>query len=204
MGISVRPTKDAFLTPIGDGSFKDGVSLYTDFELTADAEDGSPILRLTFNAFGGVPECRRVELVSNGPDGREVRSSDLRRVRIEDLLETAVHQVAMVFTTTGSSEPDPKSGATMTGYIGSAPRTDRDRRQVVTGTRKARKEARRRVGPDFLADVARVYRENLDGNPTMAVADHTGRAHRTAALYVKQARDAGLLGAASPGKKGEQ
>ncbi len=57
---------------------------------------------------------------------------------------------------------------------------------------------------DFLKDVARVYRENVDNNPTMAVAQYTGRAHRTAALYVKQAREAGFLGAASRGKAGER
>jgi hypothetical protein len=60
------------------------------------------------------------------------------------------------------------------------------------------------VTPALLAEVARVYRENLDGNPTEAVAKYTGREHRTAALYVQRARKAGLLGPTSPGRKGEQ
>jgi hypothetical protein len=45
----------------------------------------------------------------------------------------------------------------------------------------------------MLAEVARVYRENLPtGAPTKAVAEHFGLAPSTASLYVKRAREAEL------------
>lgn len=60
------------------------------------------------------------------------------------------------------------------------------------------------VTDELLRQVAQVYRDNINDNPTTAVAHHTGGAHRTAVLYVQQARQAGFLGAALPAKAGEQ
>ena len=183
----------------GRSSFR----LHENFLLTVDPEDGSPQLSLHFEVRDGVPQCRRAEVVSTDA-GREVLSSDLRNVKVADLLETAVSQAALVNLYEGTGVPDPVSGATMTKFSEVPPQSEEQRRRIVSQTRKARKESRRRVTAELLAEVARVYRENVDGNPTMAVAEFTGRAHRTAALYIKQAREAGLLGAASPGKKGER
>jgi hypothetical protein len=188
------------VTPAGAATVPAGDLLVPSrFDLDLDREDGSPCLGLTFEVRDEVPQCRRAELRST-EDGREVLSSDLRGVKIEDLLEFAVRSVAML--PTGRSEPGPE-GAYAIGYMGVG-RDPEDQARAVQETRKVRREARRRVTPEMLTEVARVYRENLDGNPTAAVAEFTGRAHRTAALYVHQARQAGLLGAASPGKKGEQ
>jgi hypothetical protein len=79
-----------------------------------------------------------------------------------------------------------------------------ERRGTLATVRSVRREARRRVTDETLREVARVYRENVENNPTAAVAAYTGRAHRTAALYVQQARAAGFLGRTTPGKAGEQ
>ena len=51
--------------------------------------------------------------------------------------------------------------------------------------------------------VRRIYRANLEGNPTQAVARRFGKAHRTAGLYIARARAKGLLGPTTPGKAGE-
>ena len=56
----------------------------------------------------------------------------------------------------------------------------------------------------MLREVAETYRREIDGTPTAAVGDHLGVAIRTARLYVRRARDAGLLGEALSGKAGER
>ncbi len=166
------------------------------FELQIEQpEEGRPEVILGFEVRDGVPQCRRAELCST-EDGREVLSSDLRGIKLEDLLEYALVSVAMVFQHRGEGD----SGLT----IMEPAEAEAERRGSLTTLRSVRREARRHVTDDVLREVARVYRENVDSNPTAAVAAFTGRAHRTAALYVKQAREAGFLGAATRGKAGEQ
>ena len=182
---------------------KGAVLVASEFMAVVDDLDGSAPVTLFFEVRDGVPQCRRVEIASH-PDGREVRSTDLRKVKIEDTMEAAVRHVTMVWEESGRSAPDADSGATMTAYRQVRGETPEQQQRAIARSREARRESRRKVTPELLQEVARVYRENVDGNPTMAVAEFTNREHRTAALYVKRARDAGLLGATSPGKKGEQ
>lgn len=172
-----------------------GRVLPSDFDLELMYEDGSPDLVLGCETRDGVPQCRRVELRST-PEGREIQSSDLRGVKLEDLLEIAVVSAA--------THPE-KQGQQGEVVIRMRPaRTEEERRETLTQMRATRRDARRRVSDELLQEIAQVYRDHLDGTPTAAVAQHTGRAHRTAALYVKQAREAGFLGAAVRGKAGEQ
>lgn len=64
---------------------------------------------------------------------------------------------------------------------------------------------RRRVTDDVLQQVAEVYRAHLqEGAPTQAVAKDRHVSHSTAARYVSQARQRGLLGPATPGLAGER
>lgn len=165
------------------------------FQMEVCSDNGTPDLVLSFEVRDGVPQCRRAELRST-EDGREVLSSDLRGVKLEDLLELAVLQVAMSLTV------EHQEGGVVSHMTPIT--TEVEARETLTQIRSARREGRRRVTDDLLRDVARIYRENVDSNPTAAVADHTGRRHRTAALYVQQAREAGFLGASIPGKAGEQ
>lgn len=184
-------TRGAVLEPVrGKGRV-----LPAEFDLEVSYEDGSPDLVLGFEARAGVPQCRRVELRSTQA-GREIRSSDLRKVKLEDMLEFAVVSVATVVE---------KEGQEGEAVIRTRPaRTETERRGTLIRMRMVRREARRRVSDEMLRQIAQVYRDNIGGTPTAAVAEHTGRAHRTAALYIKQAREAGFLGAAVRGKAGEQ
>ena len=179
------------------------------FDLRMEHEDARPSVVLGFEIRDGVPQCRRAELLSTD-DGREVLSSDLRGIKLEDLLESTMAAVAMVSTTSGLAGwedaplPDPAARPDLfSAAIRPATGGD-DRTQTLMTVRAVRREARRKVTDEVLQDVARVYRENVGNNPTMAVAEFTGRAHRTAALYVKKAREAGYLGLAIKGKAGEQ
>lgn len=184
-----NPDKVFDVVPVG----KD-LAVPPNFEMEIRHGDGRPDLVLDIEVRGGVPQCRRAELRST-EDGREVLASDLRGVLLEDLLESAVRQVSLYM----SVEEQP--GGVLTRFepaMGEAAGQD-----VLRQFRAVRREARRRVTDDFLRSVAEVYRANVDGNPTAAVSQHTGRSHRTAALYVQQARDKGFLGRSMRGKAGE-
>lgn len=70
----------------------------------------------------------------------------------------------------------------------------------------ARPRRRHIVTPEFLEEVAVVYRRSLSAGepPTVAVEKRWGSSHSTAARWVGMARKAGKLGEGSPGKAGEQ
>ena len=76
--------------------------------------------------------------------------------------------------------------------------------EPVGTMRRARAGRKVKVTDDLLREVAEVYRANVSGKPTEAVANHFDRSHRTATLYIKRARDNGFLGAAIKGKAGER
>lgn len=121
------------------------------------------------------------------PDGRDVFSSDLRRLRsLEDVVEEA--WLAASFrsaTVLGDSLEEVTEALERVVATQSA----EDRRTI----RGLRRQVRRKVTPELLEEVAEVYRENLaTGKPTLAVREHFGLAESTASLYVKRARAAGL------------
>jgi hypothetical protein len=165
------------------------------FRLEVARDDGTPDLRLGFQVRDGVPQCRSAELRSTD-EGREVLASDLRGVRLEDLLEVALVQVGLVFETSGEGD----TLLTTMEPIG----TVDEARQTLAEMRGVRREARRKVSDEFLREVAEVYRANVSDKPTTAVARWSGKKHRTAGLYVKQAREKGYLGPAVVGKAGEE
>jgi hypothetical protein len=53
----------------------------------------------------------------------------------------------------------------------------------------------------MLAEIARVYRDNLDAGPWQAIQDRFGVSESTAGRYVLLARRAGHLPATTVGKK---
>jgi len=181
----VQSTYDPLMAVVGDRAIP------MQFEMVDTRDDRRPEVTLGFEIRDGVPECTRVELRATAK-GREVRSSDLRAVRVEDALETAISVAPHEYNVDADGRPS----------ISPVPGNKEQARTTVKWARAARKEARRRVTDDMLREVARVYREN-PYSPTSAVADTFDRAHRTAALYVHQARERGFLGPTSQGKAGE-
>lgn len=152
---------------------------------------GEPSWRLDFAVRAGVVECRRFTIEAT-EDGREIRSSDLRALRVEDLLESACVNVAV------RREVDEDGHERLARDL-------QDRHFGTTSAvRSARRGARRKVTDDALREVAAVYRDNVDSQPTEAVRAHLGVELRTARLWVKRARDAGFLGESIKGKAGER
>lgn len=143
-----------------------------------------------------VVECahddqRRVRIeavhVLRRPGGREIYSSDMRRIRsLEDVVEEA--WMAASFRN-AFALGDSLKEATDALERTVASHTAEDRKTI----RGLRRQLRRKVTPELLAEVAEVYRENVStGKPTLAVREHFGLAESTASLYVKRARTAGL------------
>ncbi len=135
--------------------------------------------------YGGdlVPRIESVQAIQRDPR-REVRSIDLRRIRLEDALEQAWLRV----TRRPSTVVD--EGATAAVLL-ERRQEPLDKRRTLRGLRA---QNRRRITDALHEEVARVYRANIEtGAPTKAVADHFGIAASTAFLYVKRARVAGVL-----------
>lgn len=153
---------------------------------------GEPYLRLNVRVevIDDVPQCRRIELVCE-PSGRQIRQVDVREIVVADVVEMMaavaarriVERDGQIVSVIEFGRPQPYFDAV---------------RQV----RRARASSKRRLTPAFLADVARVYREHFDEAPTDAVAKAFQIRPRTASLYVRKARDAGLLGQTTRGRKG--
>jgi hypothetical protein len=150
-----------------------------------DLENHGPDLDLTFEVRSGHHECREVRVKVPDDAGREVRASDLADLRIDDALEMAMRHIW--YGSTGDEDSEIAQGV-----------------EAARQTREARASRKVKITDALLREVARVYRANLSDKPTEAVATHFGRQHRTAALYVKRARERGFLGPAIKGKAGER
>jgi hypothetical protein len=142
----------------------------------ADDDAGAPDVALTFEVRSGVPECRDVRVTAT-EDGHEVRHSGIVGVRIEDALDEAIKNLML-----GNRH---KPGVVRT---------------TMRESQAARASRRTVVTDSLLREVAEIYGASIGHKPTMAVRDHFEVKHRTAALYVQRAREAGLLPQTTPGK----
>jgi hypothetical protein len=155
--------------------------------------DGQPELHLTIETrAGGVPECSEVRL-TRAPDGRAVRTLDLRAVKIADW----VNDIAAMFAARVVEERE--SGEVVAAVTGS----DTDEFEAARELQRARTGgSARKLDRAFLERVAKVYRDHVDDKPTKAVSAAFGVKRAMASKYVRMCRDKGLLGETSPGKKG--
>lgn len=147
-------------------------------------QEGQPNLGMVIDSSTGVPRCVRLEVVSTD-DGREVRSTDVRAVKIDDWLEAIVPLFADEITERGED-----------GSVAAVVRvadSDADYTKAAKRTlQAARRASRRRVTPELLARVAEVYRSHVD-RPAEAVELAFGVSERTAFRYIQEARRQGLL-----------
>jgi hypothetical protein len=142
---------------------------------------GGPELHLRFEVRAGVPQCREALLLSL-PEGREIRPADVKSVDIEQYLSISCQMIALHIV------EQYETGGVEAVHSHREPDLDAVARQIS----KARRNTRRQIPDEKLAEVAEVYRANPQ-RPVKAIRDRFGIAERTAALYVRRARDAGLL-----------
>lgn len=137
-----------------------------------------------------VPQCVALRFES-APDCREVRQADLRTVEISAL---CVDLVAGLSAHVDLSQPGKtiiRPGIHDASWGETLRLLERQRRGPGL----------RDITPELLAEVAKVYRENIDRAPTQAVAKTFGVRSRMASTYVQKARERGLLPPTKQGKK---
>jgi hypothetical protein len=153
-----------------------------------DETPAQPGLELEIEVRQGVPVCTRIEMRAK-EDGREVTPKDLLIVKGQMLywLEK--------FTTFCAQATEDQDITRVPGWA--------DRNTAQNSVRQARKASRRKITPDLLADVAKLYRVHVDGNPIEAIRRAYKVSPRTAARYVEICRsdEHGLLPKTTPGKK---
>ncbi len=125
----------------------------------------------------------------------EVQEKDLRAVRIIDLLEAGAAALGQ-----GTPQP-PHPGQPLQRGDRSILRLPAPPAASTAAPelRQARKVLQRpRVDLDAVAGVYTEAQQQGRRDPTIAVAEHIGKARSTAAAYVRKARDAGLLPLPNP------
>lgn len=144
------------------------------------AGKGNPQLRMVIEVRDGAPLCVALAIEST-KTGREVRSLDLKAVRLEDFVEIAVGLVAW---RPDQDDPD----ALVAGGFGLDD-------QAIRNVRTARSGARRRMTDELLSQVVSTYQtaEAAGRAPGRAVEDAFGVSERTALRYIRECRDRGLL-----------
>ena len=155
------------------------------------SERENPALYMRLCIKDGVPSCAEIRITSKDTS-REVRTSDLRAVPLESWIEQLYALTALRL----EERPDGSTVGIMDG-------TEDRNREAAKVIQRARAASRRTVTRERLEEVARIYRLNINKNPTEAVARTFGVAHRTAAKYVQLARNEKppLLPATTPGKR---
>ena len=147
-------------------------------------ERGQPDARLAFGLRDGRPECVEVQVMAR-PRGRGLRTADLRQVQLDELSTWAFEQFAMM--------RDDERGELLFNADSIA--------AAGKPLFAARTANRRSVPLEELQEVAQIYRVNLEGNPTQAVAEVGRYSQRTAIRRIQMARERGLLPPTTRGKK---
>jgi hypothetical protein len=171
---------------IGDDGVQQDDGTYTPFRFSYAEElgaDGPQYLVECSHDANLRPSVEAVHVIRR-PDGREIRNADLTRLRN---LEDVVNDAWMAASRRPSVVTD--------GVLPTAPfDAVQARKEMRTTVRTLRQQARRKLTPDLLAQIADIYRANeSSGAPVQAVATAFDVASSTAFRYVKAARDAGDL-----------
>jgi hypothetical protein len=150
-------------------------------DVTFPGVQGQPGLDFVIEVRRGVPRCARLTITAT-EDGREVRSVDVRAVRLEEWIE---HIVALASDPIVSEENGTVATVSRVG-----PEEERAARRAI---REARRAGRRRVDDDLYRRVAEIHRANEKDRPYEAVEAAFQCSYRTAARYVQMAREKGFL-----------
>lgn len=181
---------DAPYVRVGDRAMPERIEVT--FPSTADKW---PALTMTIEVRNGVPQCTEVAVRAH-EDGREVRSVDLKAVRLEDWVEAISAYAAMDVV----EQPDGSLEVTKTFYPSGSPVGERELRARRDQVRSARAAARRKITDELLELVAATYRANAGDRPVEAVRTAFATSPRTAARYVEMARQRGMLPPTTQGK----
>ncbi|GGO83450.1 hypothetical protein [Nonomuraea cavernae] len=153
--------------------------------------DGSqPRFTARLEVVGGIPQCREIAIASV-EGGREVKQLDLRGIGIAEMVE----EVFALFATRVIFEGE--GHITAVKEIGEKAHVETLR--MIADARKGK--GARKITPEFLAEVARVYKDNAGKSPTVAVQRSFNVSPRMAGNYIRRARDLGMLPEVTDGRR---
>ena len=159
-------------------------------EVTFPGIDGQPSLFMRLEVVDGVPVCVEVR-VERSEGGREVRTLDLRAVRLQDWTDD-------VYAAFAAEIVDESNGNT-TARMSNADEVALESVRQFQAARKGK--GARKIDRALLEKAASVYRDHFDARPIEAVAGAFGVKDRTASLYITLARHAGILPETTRGRK---
>jgi len=150
----------------------------------------TPDLEIQIDVVEGVPRCESLTL-RRSAGGQEIRSKDLRAVRIEDWVNQFVAECSDPFEVQGST-------IIATHHARSATTAD-----IRNAERARKRRPARKIEREFLERVATIYRDHFDDRPIIAIEKAFGVERRTASWYVQLCRsdEHQLLPKTSGGKK---
>lgn len=166
---------DATWIRVGDVHIPDCV------EVSMPGANTQPSLSLTIQVRQGVPCFTRVEVISKA-DGQPVIGQHLLTARgqLHYWLDTIVELVASEVDPDPTREPDWADRQAAKNSLKVARKQRRNGRQ--------RSSARRDITPEFLSDVARIYRAHIDTNPLEQIRLVYPASPRTVARWVELCR----------------
>jgi hypothetical protein len=156
----------------------EGVDIPTEFYLRFPGDSTSPSLHVNYAVRGERPMCTGMRMDAK-PQGREIFPYDMDVIR-QMLSEWTQGSVIAVIQNENEVTED-------------------EARAAYTAI--SRKPKRRTITERLLTDVARLYRDNIDGKPWSVIARHYNVSEATAGRYVVLARKAGHLPPTESGKK---
>lgn len=187
---TIRVQPGEFFNPMPDGR----TNIPRRFNVIEKDDQGHEIeLEVEVDQWGQ-PRCRRVTVLG----GEAITGETLRSIPIARALRLVTAQLAE-FAVIQRRED---------GALVGIPPSDEERRQIRSKYGDARRPRRGSpVTEDNLRAVAEMYRDALRSGvrgPTQAVAKRMHVSRSTAGRWVSMARERGLLGAATPGARGER
>lgn len=159
--------------------------VHEEIRITFPGSGGQPRLEAIIDSSSGVPRCTDLRLLAVD-EGREVRSTDLRKIEVESLIEAVVPLFAI------EGEWDENGAFSGVERVPDSDSEDFKRSKVAL--RQVRRASRRKVTPVLLNQVAEVYLSEPQ-RPAEAVELAFGVSPRTAYRYISLAREQGLLDA---------
>jgi hypothetical protein len=168
----------------GDDDVRVGDRLFPRaIDVTFPGVGGQPRLTMRVDSSSGVPRCTRL-VIESIEGGREVRTTDVRAVEVDNWLDVIVPATAAEIV----SELDGEVQAVI-----HVPRADSDELKAARDVfRGARRAARRRINDKLLRQVAEAYNSD-DQRPAKAVQRAFAVKPRTAYRYIEEARRRGFM-----------
>lgn len=148
------------------------------FTVLFDEPGRDATVEVVVEVVDGQPRCQRITCTAR--ESGFVSSETLKGLPVTHYLRLAASAAAM------RAEPAPGGGIVL------EPVGTDDGEVVREGLRRVGRK-RQLITPAFLEQVSDVYRDNIRGAPTQAVAEHFHTSRQNAGKWIKRARELGVL-----------